>query len=62
MVDTEELNQALYELRAKVQDSISLAIEAREKVGALIRSSHLVSTLTLLEQDIGLRRVLDLNK
>lgn len=55
-----ELNQQLYALLDKVRESQQIADEALAKVKGVVDNGHLRSTLTLLQSDIALRRLLDL--
>lgn len=58
----EDINGALRELSNKVNSSISLAFDAREKMGALVNSSHLRSLLTLAREDTLFRRAMEIRK
>lgn len=53
---------ALEELRTAIHGLHLSSLEARDALAKVINDGHLKSTLTLLRQDIALRRTLDLVK
>lgn len=59
MTPQEELNESLRLLRSKIDESISIALEARDKLGGLINHSHLKSTISMLQNDIVLRKMME---
>lgn len=56
-----EHREALEGLRNAVHEMHLNSIQTRDAMGKVINDSYLKSTLTLIQQDIGLRRVLELN-
>lgn len=57
-----EFLNALNELRNKVQDVHLSSLQARDALSKAINNSNLKSTLSLLKEDIGLRRLLELTR
>lgn len=56
----QEMTKELNDLVKKINDSIELAREAKNKLAEVINSGHIQSTLSLLRDDIAFRRNMDL--
>ncbi len=54
-----EFLNALKALRDRVYQCQVVALEARDKIGAVVSDSHLRSTLTMLKSDIVLKEILN---
>lgn len=54
--------EALRELQKAVRGLHSQQLETRDAIGKVVTDSHLRSTLTLLREDIGFKRTLELVK
>lgn len=55
-----EFVDALRDLKSAVLDLKASSLQTRDALGRVVSDSHLRSTFTLLREDIGFRRVLDL--
>ncbi len=54
-----EFQEAMNGFLLKINESISISLEARNKLARLIHESHLKTMLTMIAEDIGLKKMLN---
>lgn len=54
-----EFQEAMSNFLSKINKSISISLEARDKLTRLVHESNLKSMLTMLREDIDLKKMLN---